>query len=291
MSNIMNVSKRKDINVHIPDVRDTHTGLSDPEDDASSGLESFDEDDMYGSDYGDNVICDSPDTDEESQELEHSLHRFENVMAESRSLCVSFENIYTLAKVLYQIRNQEYASKHNSTLGTVSNVSYSDDIRFSFIGLDRPPVPSTYFVTLKGINQMPRNCDAIVLDIVDGIEEVVIKHTKTKHGTIWTMETVVPVVRPQKECPGQPSRSRKMGTQSHPHEGNSTASRTPIHSPEDPHMHPSMDEQQYPLQDTTEDWEPHPRLQATQQAAIPPYSIGDRGSVKIRQVFQVHQET
>ncbi|KAI9434832.1 hypothetical protein H4582DRAFT_2080497 [Lactarius indigo] len=28
-----------------------------------------------------------------------------------------------------------------------------------------------------------------------------------------------------------------------------------------------MDEQQYPLQDTTEDWEPHPRSQATQQAA------------------------
>jgi hypothetical protein len=39
-----------------------HT-YSDPEDDISSGVESFDEYDMYGSDNGDDIICNGPDFD------------------------------------------------------------------------------------------------------------------------------------------------------------------------------------------------------------------------------------
>jgi hypothetical protein len=44
--------------------------------------------------------------------------------------------------------------------------------------------------------------------VEDGIEEVVIKHTKTRRG-VRTTEKVVPVVIPSKEKPGQSSRSKK----------------------------------------------------------------------------------
>ncbi len=47
-------------------VSHTYTNFSDPEDDTSSGVESFDEDDMYGSDNEDELLCDSPDLDGES---------------------------------------------------------------------------------------------------------------------------------------------------------------------------------------------------------------------------------
>ncbi|KAH9011462.1 hypothetical protein EDB84DRAFT_1445140 [Lactarius hengduanensis] len=318
MSDIKNISGRKNIIVRILDVCDTHT---ESDDDASSDLESFDEDDMYASDYGDDVICDSPDTNEESPELERSLRRFENVMAESRSLYAGFENIYTLARMLY---DREYASEHDdegagaSGLSALLNrnmtqLSHSDDILFAILGLDRPPDPPTYIRTLKGIpvfkmpftshnwrdiplhhlcthlvftpgpgSQMPRSRDVIVPDIVDGIEEVVIKHTKTKRGTIRTTEKVVPVVRPQKERSGQPSRPRKKGTQPQHHAENANTSGTAIRTPdsEDPHMHLYTDEQQpeYPLQDTTEDCLPRPSSRA---ATIPTYSIGDGSSGKI----------
>ncbi|KAH8999650.1 hypothetical protein EDB86DRAFT_3075718 [Lactarius hatsudake] len=116
---------------------------------------------------------------------------------------------------------------------------------------------------------MPRGRDVIVPDIVDGIEEVVIKHTKTKRGTIRTTEKVVPVVRPQKERPGQPSRSRKTGPKPQHHAETANTSETPVHTPEDPHMYPYTDEQQYPLQDTTEDNLPQPSTQATRQANTP----------------------
>ncbi|KAH9062593.1 hypothetical protein EDB83DRAFT_2315451 [Lactarius deliciosus] len=100
MSDIKTIAKRMDTIVRIPDVRNIRTGPSDPYDDASSDLESFDEDDMYASDYGDDVICDSLETNEESPELERSLRKFENVMAETHSLYAGFENIYTLARIL-----------------------------------------------------------------------------------------------------------------------------------------------------------------------------------------------
>ncbi|KAH9010659.1 hypothetical protein EDB83DRAFT_2322398 [Lactarius deliciosus] len=100
MSDIKTIAKRMDTIVRIPDVHNIRTGPSDPYDDASSDLESFDEDDMYASDYEDDVICNSPETNEESPELERSLRKFENVMAETRSLYASFENIYTLARIL-----------------------------------------------------------------------------------------------------------------------------------------------------------------------------------------------
>ncbi|KAH9019846.1 hypothetical protein EDB84DRAFT_1441986 [Lactarius hengduanensis] len=119
-------------------------------------------------------------------------------------------------------------------------------------------------------SQMPRSRDVIVPDIIDGIEEVVIKHTKTKRGTIRTTEKVVPVVCPQKERSGQPSRPRKKGTQPQHHEENANTSGTAIRTPdsEDPHMHQYTDEQQpeYPLQDTTEDCLPRLSSRAARQA-------------------------
>lgn len=49
-----------------PEVRHISDDLSEPEDDISSGAESFDEDDMYGSDNGDDIICGDTDFIRES---------------------------------------------------------------------------------------------------------------------------------------------------------------------------------------------------------------------------------
>jgi hypothetical protein len=48
-------------------VRTKYRTLSEPEDSMSSGVESFDEDDMYSVDYNDESVSDSPDSDNESQ--------------------------------------------------------------------------------------------------------------------------------------------------------------------------------------------------------------------------------
>jgi hypothetical protein len=49
------------------DAHPTHISLSDPEEDNSSGMESFDEDDIYdGSENGDEVIFQSPDANTQS---------------------------------------------------------------------------------------------------------------------------------------------------------------------------------------------------------------------------------
>jgi hypothetical protein len=53
-----------------------------------------------------------------------------------------------------------------------------------------------------------------VPDAEDGIEEVVIRHRRTKRG-VRTTEKVVPVLRPGKVNSGQPSKSKK-GKQSQP---------------------------------------------------------------------------
>jgi hypothetical protein len=58
-------SIRKDENTHLKDLRHTYTSFSDPEDDVSSGVESFDEDDMYGSENGDEILSQGPDPDRE----------------------------------------------------------------------------------------------------------------------------------------------------------------------------------------------------------------------------------
>jgi hypothetical protein len=104
---------------------------------------------------------------------------------------------------------------------------------------------------------MPRTRDVIVPDAVKGIEEVVIKHTKTKRGTVRTTETVVPVVRPPKEKSGQSSRSKKKGKQPQiqPDEAEGSGGALPII--DNTQTHPYMDEQ-YDLPDAApEDSQPH----------------------------------
>jgi hypothetical protein len=44
-----------------------YTTLSEPEDSISSGVDSFDEDDMYPVDYDDEAVSDSSDSDKKSQ--------------------------------------------------------------------------------------------------------------------------------------------------------------------------------------------------------------------------------
>jgi len=73
--------------------------------------------------------------------------------------------------------------------------------------------PLRLFFTLTTVSTMPRARDIIVPDALVGIEEVVIKHTKTKRGTIRTTEKVVPVLHSRKEPSGQSSRLKKRERQ------------------------------------------------------------------------------
>lgn len=56
---------------------------------------------------------------------------------------------------------------------------------------------------------MPRNRDVIIAPAVRGVREVVVKHTKTKQGTVRTTETVVPIVLPKQRSLGQSSNAKK----------------------------------------------------------------------------------
>lgn len=106
--------------------------------------------------------------------------------------------------------------------------------------------------------KMPR--DVIVPKTVKGIEEVVIKHTKTKRGTIRTTEKVVPVSRPQKARSGESSRSKK-GAQppTEPERAGRSAPAGPDFTPGDTLTDPYMVEQEYDLPDSAEDSQPHPQ--------------------------------
>jgi hypothetical protein len=99
---------------------------------------------------------------------------------------------------------------------------------------------------------MPRSRDTIVPDAVEGIEEVVIKHTKTKRGTIRTTEKVVPVLRPQKEHSRESSRSKK-GTQHRIQPDGSEGSGVPTLTMGDKQIPQYMDNQEYDLLDVAEE--------------------------------------
>jgi hypothetical protein len=56
---------------------------------------------------------------------------------------------------------------------------------------------------------MPRTRDVIVPNAVQGIEEVVITHTKTRRGTIRTTEKVVLILQAPTKQSKRPSRSKQ----------------------------------------------------------------------------------
>ena len=56
---------------------------------------------------------------------------------------------------------------------------------------------------------MPRTQDEIIPNAIRGIQEVVVTHTKTKQGTVWSTEKIVPIVVLREEHSGQPSNSKK----------------------------------------------------------------------------------
>ena len=118
---------------------------------------------------------------------------------------------------------------------------------------------------------MPWGRDVIVPDMVDGIEEVIIKHTKTKCGTVRTTEKVVPVLRPRMELPSpsiQSSQSKKKGMQAQSEPQNTVGSGKPVQTLDNIQVHPYLDEQGYEqgydLPDTAEDSQP----QATPQTTV-----------------------
>ncbi|KAH9024661.1 hypothetical protein EDB84DRAFT_1440619 [Lactarius hengduanensis] len=96
-----NASTLHDHNTSVTDVRHPSISFSDPEDNISSGRESFDEDDMYGSDTGDDFICDSMESDGGSQEPARGI---------AHGLCIHLENIYTLTRALCEAREIEGVS-------------------------------------------------------------------------------------------------------------------------------------------------------------------------------------
>ncbi|KAH9008024.1 hypothetical protein EDB85DRAFT_1904662 [Lactarius pseudohatsudake] len=323
MSDIKNISERKDIIVRIPDIRDTHTGS---DDDASSDLESFDEDDMYASDYGDDVICvspdttpttslhieprmsdiknisgrkniivrildvcdthtesdddassdlesfdedDIPDTNEESPELERSLRRFENVMAESRSLYAGFENIYTLARMLY---DREYASEHDDEGAGASGLSvHAEYLRCH---LHRTTGETFHFITSVHISYSLLVLEAKCLAAVMSLFPTSLMASRRSSSSTLKLSGVQSGQQKRlfqlfvHRKSGQDSHHwpRKKGTQPQHHAENANTSGTAIRTPdsEDPHMHLYTDEQQpeYPLQDTTEDCLPRPSSRA-----------------------------
>jgi hypothetical protein len=93
---------------------------------------------------------------------------------------------------------------------------------------------------------MPRARDVIVPDAVKRIEEVVIRHTKTKRGTIRTTETVVPILRSPKKKSGPSARSKKKGTQPQMQPDDAEGSGRGIPTVE---TYPYIDEQEYDLPD------------------------------------------
>jgi hypothetical protein len=104
------------------------------------------------------------------------------------------------------------------------------------------------------VYQMPRSRDMIIPDAVEGIEEVVIKHTKTKRGTIRTTEKVVPVLHPQKERSGESSRTKKKkGTQHEIQPDVSEGSGRPTPTMGDKQIHQYVDNQDYDLLDGVEE--------------------------------------
>ncbi|KAH9017445.1 hypothetical protein EDB84DRAFT_1442789 [Lactarius hengduanensis] len=96
-----NASTLHDHNTSVTDVRHPSISFSDPEDNISLGRESFDEDDMYGSDTGDDFICDSMELDGGSQEPARGI---------AHGLCIHLENIYTLTRALCEAREIEGVS-------------------------------------------------------------------------------------------------------------------------------------------------------------------------------------
>lgn len=127
-----------------------------------------------------------------------------------------------------------------------------------------PNLPSSkHLPALIPVFQMPRTRDVIVPNAVQGIEEVVIKHTKTKRGTVRTTEKVVPVIRPPKKQSGQPSRSKKRPQpQSQPEEAEGSGGAIPTTTEtDDAQTHQFMDEQEYDLPDVAaEDRQPQPTV-------------------------------
>jgi hypothetical protein len=87
------------------------------------------------------------------------------------------------------------------------------DIRARWLAPEHDTTHSLYTlpvsVSISCSEFMPRRRAAeSVPEVEDGIEEVIIRHSKTKRGT-RTTEKVVPVLIPGKEKPGQSSHSKK----------------------------------------------------------------------------------
>jgi hypothetical protein len=100
--------------------------------------------------------------------------------------------------------------------------------------------------------------------VEDGVEEVIIKHRKTKRG-IRTTEKVVPVPIPSKDMPGQSSHSKKgKQRQLDPELEKAEGSGVQIPSMDDSQTHQFIDEQVDDLPDLeAEQGQPHANVCTT----------------------------
>ncbi|KAN0138105.1 hypothetical protein V8E53_003994 [Lactarius tabidus] len=227
-------------------IHSTYISISDPEEYNGSDVESFDEDDMFALDNDDDIVVeylgsaapmplndgitdqmnpganiqqtlqdDVTNSDRDSDNdvrtyfadvigtLEDTAEDVEisqdischDLIQDIRSVCIEFENASIMAKALYEACAQEMGNLSQSNIAKMLNW-------FSYLQF-------IYTVSiLTTVHSMPWCRDVIVPNALKGIEEVVVTHTKTKHGTICTKEKIVPVVLPKQKHPGQSSKIR-----------------------------------------------------------------------------------
>ncbi|KAF8258435.1 hypothetical protein EI94DRAFT_1708006 [Lactarius quietus] len=111
----------------------THITLSNPDEQTSSGIESFDEDDMYGSDNSDDIIVLFSDSDSNDDAQTSIVGIFDDVTQDIRMLCTELESVTSMARALYEARKTTTPTL-DSSMETDSNTNIAIGMGDSAIG-------------------------------------------------------------------------------------------------------------------------------------------------------------
>ncbi|KAF8264288.1 hypothetical protein EI94DRAFT_1703367 [Lactarius quietus] len=110
-----------------------HITLSDPDEQTSSGIESFDEDDMYGSDNSDDIIVLFSDSDSNDDAQTSIVGIFDDVTQDVRMLCTELESVTSMARALYEAQKTTTPTL-DSSMETDSNTNIATGMGDSAIG-------------------------------------------------------------------------------------------------------------------------------------------------------------
>ncbi|KAF8262886.1 hypothetical protein EI94DRAFT_1880812 [Lactarius quietus] len=166
-----------------------HTSLLDPDNENGSDVHSFDEEDMYGSDNSNDIISICLDSDDDAQDCLEDLACTALEAASDRqwSLVGIFDD------VIQKIRNL------HAEIGNASAMDNAfHEMKAAYQGKTCEP-------------GMAR--DVIVPNAVPSIEEVVVKHTRTKTGRTRMTEKVVPVILPSLAASSKSKKGSRDKTQ------------------------------------------------------------------------------